>query len=288
MPLCTLHLVQLVSGASVQGFLHSLVSSLAGGVQLVTASQVRQPLIRATRLDSVLLNATSWDLLLLFSGAASASLPDKAADTVLSHYLLYAGIPGKIIDNYADISSKLNKQSRPKLLVLQDSSGQPSQKAADGSAPTLASSTQNLELSQSLLDFARELKDGYNGPVSMLNLLQFRSDPGAAESYHKYGQGFATVAGKRGANAKVVGLVVKPKDAQIADSRGNMQRAESDWWNECSLVHYPSIDHFADMAADPDYQSVNSQYRLKALKDTALICTTEIDLAPYRGGNSKL
>lgn len=286
MPLCTIHLVQLSSETSVNQFLHGLTSSLAGGIQLVTASKVREPLIRATRLDNVLLNATPWDLLLLFSGAGSAKLPDKAAGSVQSHYLLYAGIPGKVIDNYAKISSELNNKTRPKLLVLQDSDGQPVHKS--DTSPDLASSTQNLELSQSLLDFASRLKQSYTGPVSMLNLLQFRTDPGAAESYHKYGQGFATVAGRRGANAKVVGLVVKPKDAPTEDSRGSMSRKDTDWWNECSLVHYPSIDHFADMAADPDYQSVNSQYRLKSLLDTALICTTEIDLAPYCASKSKL
>ena len=72
------------------------------------------------------------------------------------------------------------------------------------------------------------------------------------------------------------------------DSRGRKDRAKEDWWNEISLVHYPSIHHFIDMLIDPDYQSANNKYRLPALRDTALICTTEIDVTPYRGFGNKL
>lgn len=80
-----------------------------------------------------------------------------------------------------------------------------------------------------------------------------------------------------------------------ADSRGDSSRPESDWWNEISIVHYASIRHFCDMLAGPDYQAVNEKYRLavsvpassrflqcadyiQALRDTFLLCTTELDL----------
>jgi hypothetical protein len=47
-------------------------------------------------------------------------------------------------------------------------------------------------------------------------------------------------------------------------------------------VHYPSILHFCDMAAGKDYQDINTRWRKDSLRDTALICTTEIDLEGLR------
>ncbi len=68
------------------------------------------------------------------------------------------------------------------------------------------------------------------------------------------------------------------------DSRGKQERGKDEWWNECTLVHYPSINHFIDMSVDDEYQWINQEYRLKGIKDTALICTIEIDLSRYRRG----
>lgn len=78
-------------------------------------------------------------------------------------------------------------------------------------------------------------------------------------------QAFIPVAGKRGGNAKIVGNVVKPpsNSASLNDSRGSIDRPEQDWWNEISIVHYPSIRHFCDMLAGDDYQAINEKYRLK-------------------------
>ncbi|PWY99406.1 hypothetical protein BCV70DRAFT_200973 [Testicularia cyperi] len=287
MPVCTIHLLRLDQGVSIDAFLRSLFASDSAEA-VIAVSQVRKPIIEATRIDSTLLNSTPWHLLLLCKGVASANLASALTQQIRTHYVVYAGIPAKIVDSYHEISCKLNAVPRPPLLCLQqDGSPNPSSTGGSGSKPSSATSSsgtssQNLELDDSLLSFASHLKSQYTGPVSMLNLLQFHTHPDAVENYHKYGKGFATVAGKRGGNAKVVGLVVNPKDAPRPDSRGNPTRAQSDWWNECTFVHYPSIDHFADMAADPAYQHVNRTYRLQALKDTALVCTTEIDTAPYR------
>lgn len=149
---------------------------------------------------------------------------------------------------------------------------------------------QDLSLSPALLGLAKRLNHEvkHHGPVSMLNLLHFHTHAGAVESYHEYGRRFANVAGKRGGNAKLVGVVISPLKEGQDDSRGRADRKKEDWWNECTLVHYPSINHFIDMSVDDEYQFINKEYRLKAIKDTALICTTEIDLKPYRGSQSKL
>lgn len=75
------------------------------------------------------------------------------------------------------------------------------------------------------------------------------------------------MAGKRGGDAKIVGNVVKPP-AGWSDSRGDSNQAEDEWWNEISIVHYPSIKHFCDMLAGDDYQEINEKYRLKVRRPT--------------------
>jgi len=114
----------------------------------------------------------------------------------------------------------------------------------------------------------------------MLNLLAFK--PGLKEEYLKYGAEFAKSIGKRrGGVAKLVGSVVHGGDGPES----------GDGWDEIALAHYPSIYHFADMLASEDYQVVNHKYRAGSLKDTFILCTTEVELhnwGLWTGGASKL
>ncbi|KAE8363255.1 hypothetical protein BDV27DRAFT_159009 [Aspergillus caelatus] len=116
----------------------------------------------------------------------------------------------------------------------------------------------------------------------MLNLLHFNS-PGGKDGYYKYGQAFGPVAGRRGGNAKLVGTVIRPD----AEGETDVKRKGEEGWDEISIVHYPSIRHFCDMLAGEDYQRINEKFRLGALKDTFLLCTTEFDVeeepSPARG-----
>ncbi|EPQ27243.1 uncharacterized protein PFL1_05166 [Pseudozyma flocculosa PF-1] len=304
MPLCTLHLVRLDSGTTIRGFLIQLLrhasSSEAGqGFRVVTASQVRHPVVLATRLDSTLLNSTMWDLVVLLAPIPSTStststsapppttFPAALEEQLAAHYTVVTGVPSKLVDGYSETTRRLNAAQSPPLTALGSppSTTPPSRSTA---TEKTVSSSQNLELSPTLLDFAYRLRQhlGHAGSVTMLNLMHFHSTPGAMESYHRYGQGFATVGGSKGGNAKIVGVVVPPPAQSSYDSRGDRQRAKQDWWNECSLVHYPSIDHFCDMAADPEYQRINAEHRLGALRDTTLICTTEIDLEALAGDSA--
>lgn len=110
----------------------------------------------------------------------------------------------------------------------------------------------------------------------MLNLLAFK--PGLKEEYLKYGSAFAkSVGSKRGGIAKIVGSVIHEGESK---DRGE--------WDEIALAHYPSIQHFADMLASEDYQEVNHKYRVGSLKDTFILCTTELDLLVSNKGESKL
>jgi hypothetical protein len=55
-----------------------------------------------------------------------------------------------------------------------------------------------------------------------------------------------------------------------------------------ALAHYPSIHHFADMLASEDYQAVNQKFRVPSLKDTCILCTTELGIENIGKGKVKL
>lgn len=110
----------------------------------------------------------------------------------------------------------------------------------------------------------------------MLNLLAFKE--GMKSEYLKYGAEFAkSIGARRGGNAKIVGTVVRQGED---GGRG---------WDEVALAHYPSIWHFAEMLASRDYQAVNKRYRVGSLRDTFILCTTELGLEEVVGrGSAKL
>lgn len=51
---------------------------------------------------------------------------------------------------------------------------------------------------------------------------------------------------------------------------------------QVALAHYPSLDHFADMLAGEDYQHVNKKHRVPSLKDTCILCTSELAIEKLR------
>lgn len=53
-------------------------------------------------------------------------------------------------------------------------------------------------------------------------------------------------------------------------------------WAQVALAHYPSLGHFADMIASEDYQAVNRRYRIPSLKDTCILCTSEVEIEGWR------
>ncbi|CBQ69998.1 conserved hypothetical protein [Sporisorium reilianum SRZ2] len=286
MPVCALHLVELheASARGIDGFIHLVLDATSNPADfgIVTVSRVQSPIIRPTLVDHTLLNDTPWTLLLVTSGTHAHTLPAPLTACVKTHYSLVSGIPSKIITNYAAISSKLRSTTSPLLEITLDAHGDVVPPPSSAARAVTRDDGQDLSLSPALLGLAKRLNHTvkHSGAVSMLNLLHFHTHAGAVESYHEYGRRFAHVAGRRGGNAKLVGVVISPLAANQSDSRG--KRGKHEWWNECTLVHYPSINHFIDMSVDDEYQFINSEYRLKAIRDTALICTTEVDLEPFR------
>lgn len=138
----------------------------------------------------------------------------------------------------------------------------------------IADSAQDLELSPELLRWVETFgKAEGSGAVSMLNLLSFR--PGLKSEYLKYGAEFAkSVGSRRGGNAKIVGSVIHGGKEGAGGLGGDGQGGKD--WDEVALAHYPSIWHFADMLASEDYQAANKKHRVGALRDTFILCTSEL------------
>lgn len=243
MPALTLHLLSLSTEPA------SFLQALRKSRKVIVASRPRHVVIHPELLDTNALTKTPWDLLVLIqpTDKNESPIPDSLKSSVKAEYTLAVGIPSKLLASY---------EARDKQLKASASSA-----PLTGSLETARSKTssQSLEVSPALLDFMDSLSGKHDGPVTMLNLLHFHH-PDGKKSYYQYGQAFIPVAGKRGGNAKLVGNVVPP--ATEVDSRGRMDRPAEDWWNEVSIVHYPSIRHFCDMLAGEDYQAINEKYRL--------------------------
>jgi len=253
MPVCTLYLLSL--SVPLSQFLSALAES---PVRPLTIGRVVRWIIVPTILsvDPLLAEDAGWDVLLVTSSADA--LPDQLMTLVRSQWVVKVGVPSRALENFA------SKNDR--LLNPQPGDVPPLTGALE--KPLLADSAQSLELTKELQDWMQGFgkKEG-RGAVSMLNLLAFRE--GMKDEYFKYGKAFAqSIGSRRGGNAKIVGTVI-----DVSSSPKGIKE-----WDEVAIAHYPSIYHFADMLASEDYQGVNHRHRVGALKDTFILCTTELDL----------
>ncbi|KAJ5899556.1 hypothetical protein N7495_004300 [Penicillium taxi] len=249
MPLLTLHLLTLSKNTDLQSFFQQLQHS----TKIIVASRPRHIVINPTILDNTPLATNTWDLLLLLQSDnpnTQDPIPTHLRKNITAEYKLTTGIPSKLLSAYSAHSAQLKTTAATIPLT-----GSLDKILREGSKKT----SQKLEVSPQLLEFMASLSKEHPGPVTMLNLLHFNF-PDGKKSYYQYGQAFVPVAGKRGGDAKLVGNVVPSPSGFLADSRGS--KAEQEWWNEISIVHYPSIRHFCDMLAGEDYQAINERYRL--------------------------
>ena len=247
MPLATVHLVALSSNTDISKFLRALGSI---SFKPLVISRALRWIVQPEQLSTDRLLTTKWDLLIIT--LTSSPFPETylTKDWVSSHWSITAGIPSSIVNGFAD---------RNKKLLNANSSDVP-QPAA--SQPKIAKSAQGLEATPELLQWQNPA--GASTPVSMLNLLAFKPGPEAHESYKRYGKAFAeSIGSKRGGLAKIVGKVVPGEDTE--------------GWDEVALAHYPNFAMFMDMLASEDYQAVNHRDRLPALRDTCILCTSEVD-----------
>lgn len=220
-------------------------------------------------IDPLLTNMT-WDLLVILRGPDG--LPASLRSLSRNTYTIAAGIPSSIVQDFAAKNAALLRPAPGTVPPLTGSLDK----------PRVAESGQKLEYTTRLRDWIASYDPlGSKGAVSMLNLLAFKT--GKHEEYLKYGKAFAeSIGSRRGGNAKIVGRVIEKGTDEAA--RG---------WEEVALAHYPSILHFADMAASEDYQDVNHRHRVGSLEDTCILMTSELALPGVPGlwdgvGRSKI
>jgi uncharacterized protein (DUF1330 family) len=81
-----------------------------------------------------------------------------------------------------------------------------------------------------------------DGPVYMLNLLEFKPD-GGAERYAEYGAAVAPLLEKVGGRIVFAG---QPGEAVIGEGK----------WDLMALVEYPTRQAFLDMTSSPEYVKI--------------------------------
>ncbi|KAI1105953.1 hypothetical protein F4804DRAFT_303012 [Jackrogersella minutella] len=249
MVLCNLHLINLRDGVSLGSFLGKLRWT---GIKPVVQARVVRWMIHPTQISvgHLIGRNIRWDLLLILE--ETDVIPYEAQLDVDAIWSASCGVSSKALAGYAAANAK--------LLYPPPGSVKPAEPHTIEPSTTSQNLETSLELCEWIAALPTELRDH---PVSMLNLLAF--NPGRKDQYKRYGDAFTSDVGSRhGGKVKLVGRVAGGQ-------------AEDDGWDEIALVHYPSVQHFAAMAASPDYQEANHHYRLDSLKDTFILCVMEVD-----------
>ncbi|KAK5090657.1 hypothetical protein LTR05_000832 [Lithohypha guttulata] len=260
---------------------------------LVVSKPIRW-IIRPESIDPSSLLEPRWDLLLIlednqvskdlvssfFSAQPYAPKADRNDSfSIKHHWTTTAGVPSRLTKDF---------QTKTNPALLHPAAGSTPALTGALDDPLLNSTSQDLSLSSELQSWIGKTESSLpvHGAVSMLNFLSFK--PGMKSSYLKYGAAFAeTIGAKRGGNAKLVGNIVH------ADAASSKKEEKEGVWHEFALAHYPSLLHFADMLASKDYQEVNQKYRVPALGDTCILCTSELEIEQIveklekEGGQSK-
>ncbi|KIW82879.1 hypothetical protein Z517_02122 [Fonsecaea pedrosoi CBS 271.37] len=265
MPLATIHLVSLSPSTALPDFLNSVRTS---SLQPLVISKVIRWIIRPTKIDAdpLLHPKKPWDVLLIVLG--TDALPPSVKEKIVCHWTCSTGIPSRLTNDFAQRNDKLLHPPASEVPALTGSLDN----------PRLGTSSQTLELSVDLQSWIQQFSHTTAGksPLSMLNLLAFKQ--GMKPSYLKYGAAFAeSIGARRGGNAKLVGNITHQTPPEQSGGK----------WDEFALASYPSILHFADMLASEDYQAVNLKYRVPALEDTFILCTSEIEIEDLVQGQGK-
>lgn len=100
------------------------------------------------------------------------------------------------------------------------------------------------------------------GPVYMLNLLEFRS-AGGAERYAEYGEAVAPLLARAGGKPVFAG---RPSESLIGEGE----------WDLMILVSYPTRQAFLDMVSSPEYQAIE-HLRTEALVRSELRAMDAVD-----------
>ena len=107
------------------------------------------------------------------------------------------------------------------------------------------------------------------GPVYMLNLIEFLPD-GGAERYGEYGMAVAPLLERAGGKPVFAG---RPAEHLIGEGS----------WDMVLVVSYPTRQAFLDMVSSPEYQEIE-HLRSEALLRSELRAMDAIDSAELPGG----
>jgi uncharacterized protein (DUF1330 family) len=107
------------------------------------------------------------------------------------------------------------------------------------------------------------------GPVYMLNLLEFAPD-GGAERYAEYGAAVAPLFERAGGQAIFAG---RPAEHLIGEGS----------WDMVLVVSYPTRQAFLDMVSSAEYQEIE-HLRSESLVRAELRAMDEMDAAELPGG----
>jgi uncharacterized protein (DUF1330 family) len=101
-----------------------------------------------------------------------------------------------------------------------------------------------------------------DGPVFMLNLLEFQPD-GGAERYGEYGEAVAPLFARAGGKPIFAG---RPAESLIGEGT----------WDLMVLVSYPTRQAFLEMVSSPEYQAIE-HLRREALVRSELRAMDAVD-----------
>jgi len=101
-----------------------------------------------------------------------------------------------------------------------------------------------------------------DGPVFMLNLLEFQPD-GGAERYGEYGEAVAPLFARAGGKPIFAG---RPAESLIGEGT----------WDLMVLVSYPTRQAFLEMVSSPEYQAIE-HLRTEALVRSELRAMDAVD-----------
>ena len=249
MVVCTLHIIALAHGATIPGFLANLRKHNVD--PLIQAKVLRWMVLPSEKSAGYLLGRNKrWDLLIGLG--PDTALPKAVETDINAVWTVTCGVSSAVVSGYKELNQNLLRTPTAPLPLSTNSARE---------------STQNLEASSELLTWISDLPPSIqHHPVSMLNLLSF--NPGKKAQYVTYGREFSQRVGSAfGGHVKVAARVVQGEGGQ----------AGREGWDEVAFVHYPTLSHFAGMLGDGEYQAVNREHRLGALKDTFILCVVEVD-----------
>jgi uncharacterized protein (DUF1330 family) len=117
-------------------------------------------------------------------------------------------------------------------------------------------------------DLAAFTRRASEGPVFMLNLLEFLPD-GGAERYAEYGTAVAPILEGIGGRPVFAG---RPAESLIGEGS----------WDLMVLVEYPTRQAFLDMVSSPEYQAI-AHLRTEALRRSELRAMDPLGPSDFSG-----